>query len=331
MDTSVKKFIDDNVIGTDILLLNTLTQFNIINKKTHDNIVNLYPVNKYKNINKFFESVNSRLPKGGMFINKVEVYTNRKKRILKKFLYPINYLIYFIDVFIHRVWPKIPFINKLYFKITTSDRIMSKTETFGRLYSCGFEIINEQVIGDYTFFVAKKVKKPYYPNHPTYGPIVRLKRVGKDGRIFNVYKLRTMYPYSEYLQEYIYKKNNIDKSGKFSDDFRVTAEGKFFRRYWIDELPMLINLIKGDMKLIGVRPLSQHYFSLYTDELKKMRTEFKPGIIPPYYADLPQSFDEIMESEKKYLISYKRNPIITDIKYFFICMKNIFINKARSK
>ena len=57
---------------------------------------------------------------------------------------------------------------------------------------------------------------------------------------------------------------------------------------------------------------------------------FKPGLIPPYYADLPKSFDEIIESERNYLKEKESSPIITDINYFLRAMSNIFLG-ARSK
>ena len=48
------------------------------------------------------------------------------------------------------------------------------------------------------------------------------------------------------------------------------------RRFWLDELPMIINLIKGDMKMVGVRPLSKQYFSLYAEEVQQKRVMHKP-------------------------------------------------------
>jgi len=139
-----------------------------------------------------------------------------------------------------------------------------------------------------------------------------------------------MHPYAEYLQDYIYKINNLEKGGKFKNDFRVTTWGKVLRRLWIDEIPMLINLFKGQLKLVGVRPLSEHYLSLYSDELKEKRREVKPGLVPPYYADLPDTLEEIMDSEIKYIDAYKDHPINTDLKYFFKASTNILVNSARS-
>jgi len=93
---------------------------------------------------------------------------------------------------------------------------------------------------------------------------------------------------------------------------------------------MLINLIKGDLKLVGVRPLSQHYFDLYTDELKEKRIKYKPGLIPPFYADLPKTLPEIMDSEMRYLLSYEKKPFLTDIRYCWKALWNILFRHARS-
>ena len=126
-----------------------------------------------------------------------------------------------------------------------------------------------------------------------------------------------MHPYSEYLQEYVFTKNNLQEGGKFKDDFRVTVWGKLFRKLWIDELPMFVNFFKGQMKLVGVRPLSSHYFSLYPRDVLRLRTKVKPGLIPPFYADLPETLPEIIESERVYLELCLKHPIVTDFKYFF--------------
>ncbi len=314
-------------------LFSTTTRFNILQlpDNKYATIVNLKRVNCYRRVNKFFETVNEKLPVGGIFINSVEVYTNRKARLLKKTPAPINRIHYFFDVIFTRLIPKLPGFKEIYFGITKGkNRVLSKAETFGRLYSCGFEVINEKFIDDKLYFVAKKVKEPVYDNNPTYGPLISLKRHGKDGKLFSVYKLRTMHAYSEYLQEYIYQQNDLQEGGKFKNDFRITTEGKFFRKTWLDEIPMLINVLKRDMKIVGVRPLSSHYFNLYTEELKQKRIKYKPGLVPPFYVDLPKTLEEIMESEMRYLEAYENHPVLTDIKYFFKAFYNILVRRARS-
>ncbi len=133
------------------------------------------------------------------------------------------------------------------------------------------------------------------------------------------------------LQDYVYQKNQLQENGKFSNDFRITEWGYFFRKFWIDELPQIVNFFQGDVNLIGVRALSHHYFSLYPKDLQKLRTQFKPGLVPPYYADMPKSFEEIIESERRYLLQKQKNPFLTDVKYFFKAFYNIIFKKARSR
>ena len=140
-----------------------------------------------------------------------------------------------------------------------------------------------------------------------------------------------MYPYSEYLQKTFFKLENLNKDGdKIKNDFRLTTWGKFLRKYWIDELPQLWNLIKGDLTIVGVRALSEDKFKLYSKDLQDLRSKFKPGIFPPYYADLPSNFKELQNSEKKYLQEKLNNPVQTDFKYFFKIIFNIIFKNARS-
>jgi len=89
-------------------------------------------------------------------------------------------------------------------------------------------------------------------------------------------------------------------------------------------------LAKRYLNLVGVRALSEHYFSLYPQDLQVKRINFKPGLIPPYYADLPESFDEIVNSEREYLTQKEIAPILTDLNYFIKAISNILLG-ARSK
>jgi lipopolysaccharide/colanic/teichoic acid biosynthesis glycosyltransferase len=139
-----------------------------------------------------------------------------------------------------------------------------------------------------------------------------------------------MHPFAEFVQAYLHEKNGLAACGKFKNDFRVSTGGRLIRKYWIDELPMLYNLLKGDIKLVGVRPISEQYLSLYPETLRTYRSGFKPGLLPPFYSDLPKSFDEILKSELTYLKAYEKAPLRTDISYFIRILKNIFIHQARS-
>ena len=129
----------------------------------------------------------------------------------------------------------------------------------------------------------------------------------------------------------MFEKNSLQEGGKIFNDIRVTTLGKFMRKYWIDELPMFINVLRGDVKLVGVRPLSNHFFSLYSKELQEKRTKFRPGLLPPFYADMPKTLDEIQASEMRYLETCeKRGCFITDIVYAWKIAVNILFRRARS-
>jgi len=90
-------------------------------------------------------------------------------------------------------------------------------------------------------------------------------RPGKDGKIFKLYKFRTM------------NEQRDEHGNSLSDEKRLTKIGKFLRRLSLDELPELWNVLKGDMSLVGPRPLLVQYLERYTPEQAR-RHEVKPGI-----------------------------------------------------
>jgi len=319
---------------SEIAILNSQDIFNIeiLDNKSLKLFINLYKLNDIRWINRYFLEVHKKLINGGYFIGRAVTIKEHKKKFFKK--YPKYYaqFFYILNFIFYRVFPKLPELKKLYFALTKGKgRLISKAEILGRLYFCGFEVINEKEIADNFFFIAQKDKTPSIDTSPSYGPIIKLKRIGLNGNIIYIYKLRTMYPYSEYLQSYIYKHHKLKKGGKIKDDFRITEWGRFMRKYWLDELPMIYNWIRGDVKLFGVRPLSMHYLSLYNKRLREMRKKIKPGLIPPFYADLPTKFKDIIESEMRYIQTYLKNPIKTQCIYFFKTLNNILIKGARSR
>lgn len=298
----------------------------------YDVIIDLFGLNNLRGINRLFSQVNEKLPDDGIFVGCFTPKSYVKRSILLKYPKGLNWIIYTFFYLYRRVIPKLFLTKRLYYDITMGrNRILTKAEVFGRLYYCGYEIMAEKKVGSEMFFVARRIK-----NHPAqmkrrYGVIISLNRVGKNGKVFRFYKFRTMHPYSEYLQDYIYKTNNLSEGGKFRHDIRINSVGRFMRRYWIDELPMLLNLIKGDMKLVGVRPLSRQYFSLYSPELQELRTKFKPGLLPPFYVDMPKTLDEIQASEMKYLQScVQKGAFRTDWTYFWKIVYNILFRHAHS-
>jgi len=317
------------------LFVNTTSRFNIekVNLDRYKTIINLKATNEIREINAFFASVNDKLPVGGIFISCFETKSQRKKRILGVHPYLKNYLKYILDYIFRRIMPKLNLTREFYFWITNgTNRVLSKAEVFGRLYYSGFEVIDQRKIQGFSYVVARKIKAPIRIEITNYSPIIKLKRFGKNGKIIKVYKLRTMHPYSEYLQDYIYKHHNLHQSGKFKTDIRITTLGHFLRRYWLDELPMIVNFLKREMKLVGVRPLSENYFRLYSPDLQQQRIQHRPGLLPPYYADMPNDLEEIQASERRYLDACeKQGTFITDVRYFFKIMYRILFHHARSR
>lgn len=314
-------------------IISTTNEFNIINYtgplKT---IINLSKVNNIRYINKFFEKVNERLQNDQVFICCWETYQARKVRhrlgripILKDAWFAMEFVVL-------RMFPKMWGFKKIYFLLTRGrNRLLSKAEVLGRLVSCGFDIIAHESINGLTYAVVRKVKVPEYNFHVSYGPLFRMKRMGKGGKIIGVYKFRTMHPYAEYLQDYVLKLNGYAESGKPAEDFRLTPWGKFLRRYWLDELPQLINVIKGEMKLVGVRPISQRYFQDIPEDLQQLRLQHKPGCIPPYVAlDRKSSVEAVLQAEREYLTEKSKRPYTTDIRFFFKAIFNIIFKRKRS-
>ena len=289
-------------------------------------------MNDVRRINKLLEQVNESMEDGQYFVGSFETYRARRHRI-SFYKVPVLRYAWITSEFIFlRIFPKVPVLKQLYFAVTGGKgRLLSKAEMLGRLVCCGFEIVSHQSIDGVTWFAAKKVKAPAYDKNASYGPLFKMRRIGKGGRIFHVLKFRTMHPYSEYLQDYVLKLNGYAESGKPADDFRLTPWGKFMRRYWLDELPQLINVLKGDMKLVGVRPVSPRYFEDIPKHLQELRITQKPGCIPPYVSlDRKPSVEGVLKAEEEYLLEKKSNPYFTDTRFFFSAIYNIIVKRKRS-
>ncbi|MDR2824174.1 MAG: sugar transferase [Prevotellaceae bacterium] len=329
---NLQKYAHLNMSNT--MIVSTETIFNILNLKENrfSTIINLMKLNDIRSINEFFVAIHDKLPYQGEFIGCFLSKSQYKKDFLAKFPPVLNYIFYSLEYIYKRILPKWAFTREIYFWFSGGKkRVLSKAEVYGRLYATGFVVKNEFKAEKLSYFIAEKHNKPIRTEVVNYAPIIQLNRVGKNGKTFKVYKFRTMHPYSEFLQPYIYEKNSLQEGGKFRHDIRITSVGNFMRKYWLDELPMIINLLKGEMKLVGVRPLSKHYFSLYSKELQEKRTHHKPGLLPPFYADMPKTLDEIQASELKYLNACEKNgTFVTDLKYIWKILTNIIFKKARS-
>ncbi|MFO0357172.1 MAG: sugar transferase [Sphingobacteriaceae bacterium] len=325
------QFIDTESRNT--LVVSTTNEFNILNypNEVHS-LINLSKVNNIRFINKFFEKVNGRLQNGDWFVVCFETITARKDRHRLGNIPVIKNLWFGAEFVFLRMFPKMWGFKKIYFLATRGrNRLLSKAEVMGRLVSCGFHIEASEAFNGLTYVVCKKAKEPEFNMHVSYGPLFKMKRLGKNGKEIGVYKFRTMHPYAEYLQDYVLKLNGYADTGKPKDDFRLTPWGRFLRRYWLDELPQLINVLKGDLKLVGVRPISKRYFEDIPKDLQELRLKFKPGCIPPYVAlDRKSDVNSVLQAEREYLEEKVRRPYTTDTRYFFKAIFNIIFKRKRS-
>ena len=160
------------------------------------------------------------------------------------------------------------------------------------------------------------------------GVFYRQQRVGRNGKPFFLFKFRSMRPQSD-------TGSLITIGGR---DSRITREGYFLRKYKLDELPQLLNIIRGDMSIVGPRPEVQRYVDLYTPEQKKVLS-VRPGLTDwasIEYMDenelLGKSSDpeytyihEIMPAKLELNLRYIREAsLITDLKIIFLTIFKIF-------
>ena len=299
----------------------------------YNTLVDLTLLNDMRGINKRFCMVNQKLPDEGIYVCCYRPQEYIKHKILNHYPKGLNWLIYSFYFLWKRVIPRLLLSSRLYYDITKGrKRMLSKTEVFGRLYYCGFEVDEVVSMGHIDYVFAHRHSQPYPQQQmKIYGPLIKLRRVGKDKQFIYIYKFRTMHPYAEYIQKYVFdQRGGMNIADKSDNDWRITTWGKIMRKYWLDELPMLINWLRGDVKLVGVRPLSLTMFNTYPEALQEKRTRCKPGLIPPFYIDHPKTFDELFESENKYLDAYFLHPVWTDIRYFFITIHSILFRHIHS-
>lgn len=159
------------------------------------------------------------------------------------------------------------------------------------------------------------------------GPFYRQERIGKNGRSFRLLKFRSMRIGSD-------KKGLITVGGH---DPRITRMGYFIRKYKIDELPQLLNVLKGDMSLVGPRPEVRKYVDMYTEEQRRV-LNVRPGITD--YASIEYSdentilgmaddpdkvyIEQIMPDKIKLNMRYIENNTLKEyFKIIFLTLKKI--------
>ena len=133
--------------------------------------------------------------------------------------------------------------------------------------------------------------------------LFRQRRVGKDGVPFTVVKFRTMVQGAEeQLGELVDLEKLDEPAFKIADDPRITRAGRMLRRYSLDELPQFINVVRGEMSLVGPRPEEEAVVALY-DERQRLRLAVKPGMTGPMqvYGRADLTFEERLAMERDYL------------------------------
>ncbi|MBP5641857.1 MAG: sugar transferase [Paludibacteraceae bacterium] len=299
----------------------------------YSTLVDMTLLNDMRGINKRLCIINQKLPDDGRYVCCFRPQEYVKKKILETNPFPINWINYSFWFVIKRVVPRLLLMSRLYYTLTKGrKRMLSKTEVLGRLYYCGFEVEKTITMGHIEYVFARRHSQPYeQQQQKLYGPLIKLPRVSKNHEMVYFYKFRTMHPYAEYIQTFVFdQRGGMNIADKSDDDWRITSWGRFMRKYWLDETPMLMNFLKGDIKLVGIRPLSKAMFNTYPAELQEKRTRTKPGLIPPFYIDHPKTFDELYASENKYLDEYFRHPVWTDTKYFFMTVYSILFKRMHS-
>lgn len=139
------------------------------------------------------------------------------------------------------------------------------------------------------------------------GVFYRQMRVGQGGKDFGIFKFRTMHTGAD-------KKGLLTVGGR---DPRVTPAGYYLRRYKLDELPQLFNVLKGDMSMVGPRPEVRKYVDMYNDEQKGV-LEIKPGITDLAsieYSDENDLLSKAANPEEEYIRVIMPHKLRLNLKY----------------
>ena len=160
---------------------------------------------------------------------------------------------------------------------------------------------------------------------PGDGAIFQQRRVGRDGKLFWLYKFRTMCPDAEEQLNELLSQNQMDGPVfKIKGDPRITRVGCFLRKTSLDELPQLLNVLRGDMSIVGPRPALPREVELYND-YQRQRLYVTPGLscywqIAPHRNEM--SFDEWVALDLKYI---QERSFWVDWKIIFLTVRAMFM------
>lgn len=199
-----------------------------------------------------------------------------------------------------------------------------------RVFDISFSLVGLIMLSPLFFLIAYLIKRE------DGGPVFyRGVRIGQFGKPFRIYKFRTMVVDAE----------KIGGPSTADDDPRITKIGKFIRKYKLDELPQLINVLKGEMSIVGPRPEVPFYVNMFTEEEKKILS-VKPGITdwaslwnPDEGAILAGSSDpektymeKIRPIKIKLQLKYvEERSFLTDLKIIFLTVLTVLTKKRYVK
>lgn len=162
-----------------------------------------------------------------------------------------------------------------------------------------------------------------------FGPVFYAQaRVGKGGRTFKFYKFRSMVQGADKLQAQLVEQNHHDdhRTFKMPRDPRITFVGRFLRRFSLDELPQLWNILKGDMSVVGPRPPLPNEVALYT-AFDRRRLEIRPGLTCSWQvsgrSNLP--FSEQVQLDVDYIES---RCLLLDVKLIALTVPAVFSGRG---
>jgi len=348
LDKRIVEFIENNLPDIqggngDVLVLDDITEMD-----NQDTLISLLigrtRINHVHRLNRFMQFCTERIAMRGYYVLRyvpLEDFISSFKDRYPEHLYWLVYTLHFLW---YRAIPKIPWLDRFYFSpifswldtihlsvVKKRNRVLSKAEVSGRLAFYGMDVIAESKMNGEAYVLAQRVSLPVQTKSPSYYPIIALEKVGLDGEIISMHKIRTMFPFSEFIQQRIFEDHGLASTGKFSDDFRLTGVGKFLRKYWLDELPQIFDWLRGDIKLVGMRATSRHFLSLYPKYFLDLYVQVKPGLIPPIFDESTNGFDQIVGIEFTYLRRYLDQPFLTDVRYLIQTFTDIVFRGIRSK
>lgn len=153
-------------------------------------------------------------------------------------------------------------------------------------------------------------------------------RLTKGGKEFGMYKFRSMIPNADKLKDSLMAQNEVNGPAfKMKDDPRITKIGKFIRKTSIDELPQLLNILKGDMTIIGPRPPLPQEVAQYTP-YQMHRLDVKTGLACYHEVEGRSDstdFDEWVEQDLRYI---RERSMWTDIKIIFKTIKVVLTGEG---